>query len=648
MNSVGPRCRLRTKLAKWVALLAAAGALAALNLPTLTSAASSALHSYKINSASYKKENGHWSILPVPKHFKVNAIHAALLYTGKVLIIAGSGNVQGNFDAGKFRSLLWDPATDEFREIPTPSDMFCGGHAFLPDGKLLIAGGTKRYEVLANKVKRAAGVMTVKDESPNGGAVRLAKGTEFVSPEGVLYRAKQAATIKPAAKHITRTGAAVVTPSSTEVWVEAVQTGRGSVMDQPTQYAIKGIAAKQQRNIYGFATALNMKKQEYWGDNKSYLFDPATERYERVSNLTLARWYPTLVGLEGGKVLAVSGLDQFGRMIPGQNEIYDPASRHWTAAPGLKRTFPTYPALFLMPSGNLFYTGSNAGYGSDKIGRDPGIWNLRDNSFQKVPGLRDPTQTETSGSVLLPPAQDQRYMIAGGGGVGDSARSTARTDIIDLRRQNPRFKPGPDLAQPTRYPNLVITPDDKVVITGGSRGYRGAHASDILECHVYDPKSGSLSRVADPTVGRNYHSEALLLPDGRIITLGSNPLYANAADTLPGTFEKRIEIYSPPYLYRGDRPRITGGTTEVARGQKAKFVSPDSGALASARLLRPSAVTHVTDVEQRSVALDLTTTSGGFQVTIPRGAGLVPSGWYMLFVTNHDGIPSAAHWIHVH
>ena len=86
-----------------------------------------------------------------------------------------------------------------------------------------------------------------------------------------------------------------------------------------------------------------------------------------------------------------------------------------------------------MPSGKLFYTGSNAGYGSDTVGRDPGIWDLSDNTFEKVPGLREPRQTETSGSVLLPPAQDQRYMIAGGGGIGESNRSTARTDVIDLR-----------------------------------------------------------------------------------------------------------------------------------------------------------------------------------------------------------------------
>src|ERR1700761_1779028 len=126
-------------------------------------------------------------------------------------------------------------------------------------------------------------------------------------------------------------------------------------------------------------------------------------------------------------------------MIQGQNEIYTPATRSWKIDPALTRVLPTYPALFLMPEGNLFYSGSNAGYGSTSVGRTPGIWNLSDNSFKVVPGLRDPTETETSGSVLLPPAQAQRYMVIGGGGVGNSPKSTARTDIADLSGPEPHF-----------------------------------------------------------------------------------------------------------------------------------------------------------------------------------------------------------------
>jgi hypothetical protein len=334
-------------------------------------------------------------------------------------------------------------------------------------------------------------------------------------------------------------------------------------------------------------------------------------------------------------------------MIEGGNEIYDPETKKWEPQPQLKRTFPTYPALFLMPNGNLFYTGSNAGYGSDTVGRHPGIWDLSDNTFEKVPGLRDPTQTETSGSVLLPPAQDQRYMIAGGGGVGESKLTTDRTDVIDLDSANPHFSPGPDLEKPVRYPNMVITPDDKVMISGGSTEYRGKGNSDVLLCHLYDPKTNHLTKMADPTVGRDYHSEALLLPDGRVITLGSDPLFSDAKDTIPGRFEQRIEIYSPPYLFQGTRPEISGGPEVVNRGDTVWFGTPDARGIKTARLVRPSAVTHVTDVEQRSIKLDFIPNGDGIDVTIPRGQGLVPSGWYMLFVTDANGAPSKAHWVEV-
>ena len=119
-----------------------------------------ALHDFNINRQSYKEKYGHWSRLPVPHNFRVNAIHAALLNTGKVLIVAGSGNNRENFEAGTFRTVLYDPAKDAFSEVPTPTDVFCAGHTFLPNGNLLIAGGTKSYEVLEKDITHAAGVMS--------------------------------------------------------------------------------------------------------------------------------------------------------------------------------------------------------------------------------------------------------------------------------------------------------------------------------------------------------------------------------------------------------------------------------------------------------------------------------------------------------
>ena len=131
------------------------------------------------------------------------------------------------------------------------------------------------------------------------------------------------------------------------------------------------------------------------------------------------------------------------------------------------------------------------------------------------------------------------------------------------------------------------------------------------------------------------------------MTLGSNPLYANKADTIPGGFNKQIEIYSPPYLYHGTRPKITGGPQQIERGETVDYKAPDSGEIETANLLRPSAVTHVTDLEQRSIALYVTDVHGGIRVRIPSSEGLVPSGWYMLFVNNREATPSDAYWVHV-
>ena len=157
-----------------------------------------------------------------------------------------------------------------------------------------------------------------------------------------------------------------------------------------------------------------------------------------------------------------------------------------------------------------------------------------------------------------------------------------------LAKPNPHWEPGPSLGQPTRYPNAVIAPNGEVIITGGSRNYRGEHESDIFECHAYNPQTGKLTSLAESNVGRNYHSEALLLPDGRIVTLGGNPLFSNKADTTEGFFEQRIEIYSPPYLYHGERPSITGGPSQVGLGETAVFDTPHPEKITAAELIRPT------------------------------------------------------------
>jgi hypothetical protein len=644
-----PRPTLARRLASGLAALAVLGVVGVVNRP-MVAKAGEAYHDFSINRQSYKQRYGHWARLPVPADFRVNAIHAALLSTGKVLIIAGSGNNRDAFEAGTFRTILFDPADEEFTEVPTPTDVFCAGHTFLPSGNLLIAGGTKSYEVLEADITHAAGVMKLKNESPDGGPRVFPKGTRLTSKAGRAYLTRTDVTLPPATamKHGDEV---MLHAGEVEVWVDAEQPGDGPIVRTPGQYAVQGLTGSDKRNIYGLSDKITREKQEYGGDKTSYEFDPRTERYVRTGDMVQHRWYPTLAELPNGDVLAVSGLDEFGRMLPGDNERYIKDQKRWVDAPELKRVFPTYPSLHLMDDGRLFYSGSNSGYGSDTIGRTPGVWNVRNNRFDEVPGLRDPRMTETSSSVLLPPAQEQKVMIFGGGEVGESPVSTARTDVIDLNQPKPAYRPGPDLPQPARYLSTVLLPDDTVFTTGGSSGYRGGPyqgrpRSDLFNSQIYRPATNAFETAADSTIGRNYHSEAILLPDGRVITLGSDPLY-DATGRNPGTFEQRIEVFSPPYLFKGERPVLGDGPRSVQRGTTVAFATPDRARIATARLMRPSAVTHVTDVDQRSVALDITPVPDGVALSVPKAKGLVPSGWYMLFVVDGRGVPSEARWIQV-
>ncbi|MFI1437712.1 radical copper oxidase GlxA [Streptomyces fructofermentans] len=623
-------------------------ALAGMNGPALYRFGSEQYHEYKINRPEYKAENGKWDVVEFPEEYRLNTIHAALLHTGKILLIAGSGNNQDNFDAKKFDTRVWDPVKKTIKKVPTPADLFCTGHTQLPSGNLLIAGGTKRYEKLKGDVTKAGGLMIVHNENPDR-PITLPAGTRFSGKEnGKTFVSKDPVNIERAKKVFDpATGKFLRNePGLGRIYVEAQKSGAKYETGTQDNYRVQGLSGTDARNTYGIAQKLALDKKDFQGIRDAYEFDPVAEKYIKVDPMNEARWYPTLTTLSDGKILSLSGLDEIGQLVPGKNEVYDPKTKKWTYTDGI-RQFPTYPAISLMQNGKLFYSGANAGYGPDDVGRDPGVWDVETNKFTKLKGMSDQKLLETAGTVLLPPAQDEKYMVIGGGGVGESKQSSNKTRIIDLLADNPRFVDGPELEKGTRYPQYSILPDDNVLVSGGSEDYRGRGDSNILQARLYEKGADSFKRVADPLVGRNYHSGSILLPDGRVMFFGSDSLYADAANTKPGKFEQRVEIYTPPYLYQGSRPSLSGGPKTVKRGGTASFTSQHASSIKTARLIRPSASTHVTDVDQRSIALELEKTADGIEVTVPKSRNLVESGWYMLFVTDDQGTPSKAQWVKI-
>ncbi|MGI5402573.1 galactose oxidase-like domain-containing protein [Streptomyces sp. CA-135486] len=485
---------------------------------------------------------GRWDVLTVKN--PVRSMHSVVLHNGKVLVIAGSGNDQAQFDAGTFTSAIYDPVTGAFRMIPTPADMFCAGHVQLQDGRVLVMSGNKGYP----------------------------------SADG-------------------RIG--------------------------------------------------------YQGLKDSYIFDPATETYTKTNDMNGGHWYPSATILGNGDVISFGGLkeDSTGNVTA---EKFSAAQHKWLPLNEVNQTWSfwgLYPSMILMQDGRLFYSGSHV-FGNGTQGSGASIYDYTANTITDVPGLQNKDQRDESASVLLPPAQDQRVLTMGGGNNETNPAANRLTDIIDLKAPNPSYVHGPLLpqgqvdqgqgkrpqtgAEGKMFVSAVLLPDGKVFETGGGLHDR---ADPVYEASFFDPVSNTYQEgLATDPIPRTYHSSAFLLPDGRVMAVGDNP--GN------GTYNNNVSVYTPPYLLKGARPRITSvidGSWTYGDTQRITVDRP----IAKAELIRPAAVTHSSDPNQRFVDLPMTVDGNNIDLNVTSNPNMAPPGWYMLFAVDANGIPSVAEWVHL-
>jgi hypothetical protein len=364
-------------------------------------------------------------------------------------------------------------------------------------------------------------------------------------------------------------------------------------------------------------------------------FNPQTLKWARVRKMLRPRWYPTLLTLGDGRVLSVSGRGADGELdrVP---EVFDGAWRNLPSH-GL---LPWYAHLFLLGDGRVFYSG---GQMSGNRGAQPTVWKPGSGARRIVPGLPARDLRNQSSSVMLGPAQDQRVMIVGGGGADihdheDRAPHVATDSvaIVDLSADEPRYRRAASLHHARMHLNATLLPDRTVLASGGAR-IEEHRVEAALHAELYDPRTRRWTEGAKSRVPRLYHSIALLTPDGRVVTAGSNPR--------PRDDELRIEVYSPPYLFRGERPRLElsrdtaryGSTlAAVAEGERLREVS----------LLRPGAVTHAFNNDQRVVDVPFDVTGPDrVRLRLPRSRRIAPPGWYMAFAVDTDGVPSAGRWL---
>lgn len=281
-----PSLRTRRMAIGTTVVLALSGA----NGPWLYRESTERYHDYTINKPGYKAANGHWDFLDVPAGYRINTIHAALLHTGKVLLVAGSGNNRKNFDAKSFRSVLWDPRTGAFKNIPTPDDMFCSGHTQLSDGKLLIAGGTRRYEKLKGDVTKAGGLMIVHNENPDR-PVTLPAGTRFTGrANGRTFVSKDPVLVEKATKVFDRRTRRFLHNDAGlgRIYVEAEKSGARYATGAEDNYRIAGLTGSDTRDVYGIAQKIALDKKDFQGIREAFEFDPVAEKYISVDPMNEA------------------------------------------------------------------------------------------------------------------------------------------------------------------------------------------------------------------------------------------------------------------------------------------------------------------------------------------------------------------------
>jgi hypothetical protein len=441
----------------------------------------------------------------------VVAVHMHQLPTGKVLLWGDTGE-----------GYLWSAATGFTQVPPKPFRIYCSGHAFLPDSRLLIVGGT---------------------DSRTGG-LRLAT-----------------------------------------------------------------------------------------------LFNPATSSWSTSPSMAQGRYYPTLTTLANGSILAMSGQDTNLATVK-VPEVRTPTGWRKLGTASLAVGKPFYPPMFVAPNGKVFLAGfTQPSQYLDANGTG---------SWTPVDAMDTPDRVMGS-AVMYAPGK----ILYAGGGKGAPAYDgtpTATAELIDLNEGAPSWKPAGSMSFARRQLNTTILADGSVLVTGGTGGPGfNDQAGAVHAAELWNPETKEWKLMASEMKNRTYHSAALLLPSGQVLSGGGGEgggiLYANA--------EFSLQVFSPPYLFNPDgspapRPSITSAPASLIYGQSFTVETPDAASIVRGTLIRLSSVTHTFNQSQLLNSLSFSVSGPTtLSAAAPASGNVAPPGPYMLFLINESGVPSTAKFVKI-
>lgn len=363
------------------------------------------------------------------------------------------------------------------------------------------------------------------------------------------------------------------------------------------------------------------------GIRSTYTFNPFAPAWRRGPDMQQGRWYPSVTPLANGELLITAG-------GPNLAEVRQTDGTLRTLS-NARLGLPSYPWMQVAPNGTVFYAGPSQALRSlDTSGA--GAWQShrdRDDVFR------------TYGSYAM--FDIGKILVAGG------EKSVKSAYVLDINDDTPGVSRTADMANGRRQHNLTVLADGSVLATGGNNnGAAGIDkAASVYTAELWLPNSGTWRTLASNQRPRQYHSTALLLPDGRVLSSGGGI----CGDCLRiGYLERNAEIFSPPYLFKKDgsgqlatRPSIASVYEQIGYDQPFAITTAQANRIAKVALVRLSSVTHSVDQEQRYVPLTFTRGDGILSARAPVNANIAPPGYYMLFIIDSDGVPSVAKMVQV-
>ncbi|MGI0033830.1 MAG: galactose oxidase-like domain-containing protein [Nitrososphaeraceae archaeon] len=406
--------------------------------------------------------------------------------------------------------------------------------------------------------------------------------------------------------------------------------------------------------------------------NPLLLFDPPSicnyifnSVYWKLQKRTLiARWYPTCVTLPNGNALIISGatgiygLKNIGAidLVNRKLELFDPNTGLLTLQ-RIPFRIGLYPFMHALPNNRIFVHSERTTRIYNHL-TNCWVSNHDDKNILEIRTQYEYSRTNPvqGTSVLLPIrlSRNKEYasvMIIGGGGEEEDPKmntpATATCEIIVFDDDDEAvWNKTASMNFRRVMPDAIILPNGKILVVNGcEKGKSDEGENPVLVPELYDPENKNWTKMTPMNVERLYHSNALLLPDARVMTAGTDKEW-NKGENIQD--EYRIDVFTPPYLQNESRPEIQNVKEEVQYSQEIVIECDQAEEISSVCLIRPSSVTHSLNTDQRFIELQIiSTTKSSLTVKIPSDPGISPKGFYMLFILNRMETPSKAKFLKI-